>query len=254
MSPVLAIVGLASLDEDLKTWAGWAASFSEPPRAWSVVLLFLALAIFVAIQWWEWRLLRTRLETLEAALAAKHDTDVEPAPAPLVLTPAVRELRLPPTDWRGVKLAEVGYAKPRFAAVAVKNEGRRNITGLLPEVWFDGERAPGLGLWCSDPEASFSPIGPEGIALGVGAERLLVLAVRFSGRARAEGAGQSWYAVHSSDSPANYFDPERVVLNGQRLAGRVNLRIRFRAEGVDQSIQVVLASGPDGQPAVRTES
>lgn len=163
----------------------------------------------------------------------------------------IQKLR-PPESIVGQKKIAAALSYPHFAAISVENNGRRNLGSLIARVEIEGDEQPAYGAWLSEPPTSFAPLSDDGIGLAVGAKRLLLLAVTHRPR-RTREPDTSWILVSSRFDAHHHFDRERLAQAGTNLGRQPRFRIRFRAEGVDQSISVRLSSTPDGEPAIKVE-
>ena len=208
--------------------------FGISGQTWAMVLCLLA--GIASILWGIWPALR------------KLWQPARQKPEPLSFSEKVMKLPMP-DELRGQEKIAVAFADPHFGLVAVKNEGTRNISSLIPEVNIDGRETASSGAWTTEQGKTFEPLDTNGVTLNVGAKRLLVVAVAFPTEKDRGWGGGVWYPVHSGMESKYYFDKVRVLARDRNLGTSARIEVRFRAEGVDQTIRFNLAFEPDGSPA-----
>jgi hypothetical protein len=217
-----------------------AVVFGISGQAWAMALCLLGGA--ASILWGIWPQLRKKWRPAEA----RHDSE------PLVLNTKVMQLPMP-DELRGRDKIAAALAVPHFGLLQVKNDGPKNISSLIPEVYIDGSETTALGVWTTDRGKSFEPVGLDGISLNVGAKRLFVIAVAFPSK-KQQGGGGIWYPVDPGKETKYYFDQVRLMARNRTLGTSADVKVRFRAEGIHQVIRLRLGFESNGSPTAYTPS
>lgn len=208
--------------------------YINPPLGWVFVVCGLLGALLIAVRTWG--------PQLKRFLPRRSTTTREP----LQLVSSVRDLEVPPHLPGDRQLFAALDARPRFAVVAVTNDHQRPVT-VVPQVYVDGEERPGAGAWAEEPGDTFTPVTAAGMQFNVGATRLLIVAVAFG----TINPAAIWYPVRSRDDASFHNDMTKVMARGLRLGSSPELRVRLRAERVDQSITLPLGFSADGEPILK---
>ena len=213
--------------------------YVNPPLGWTLVAIGALGAVLILV-WTFWPGISERVRW------RRH--------LPLQLVPEVIRLKVPDRHLGDAQLLRAARNQPHFAVVKVRNDGKRDLASVVPQVGAEGCEAEKCGAkkcgaWWQASE--FDSIG-EGIPLNVGVERFLVLAVRYhypEAPQRDARRDHEWYPVTAGRR--DYADMVAVKAAISPLGEHVGFEVRFRAEGVDQTDHFEALTNDAGDPVFR---